>query len=226
MLTTAAGACRGYPCLRVAEITEISPGVLHWRAPHPRIGIEVDSYYLVEAAVALDPLVPEVVLEGLRGERTSPQQVLLTNRHHYRQADVLVGEFGCAVRCPEPGLHEFEGGPEVEGYAWGEELAAGITAHEVGAICPDDAALHVRAGPGFLALADGLVVWEGELSFVPDSLMDEPARVKHGLVESLGRLLDLDFDGLLFAHGMPIVKGGKAALGEFVENPHQAAFGI
>ena len=210
----------------MSGITEISPGILHWRAPHPRIGIEVDSYYLVEAAVALDPLVPEGVVERLRGERTSPQRVVLTNRHHYRQADVLVGEFGCPVRCPEPGLHEFEGGPEVEGYAWGEEVAPGITAHEVGAICPDDAALHVQTGPGFLALADGLVVWEGELSFVPDTLMDEPGRVKAGLVESLRRLLDLDFDGLLFAHGEPIASGGKAALREFLEDPHQASFGV
>jgi hypothetical protein len=36
------------------------------------------------------------------------------------------------------------------------------------------------------------------------------------LRDSLRRLLELDFDHLLFAHGEPLVGEGKAALREFV----------
>jgi hypothetical protein len=56
----------------------------------------------------------------------------------------------------------------------------------------------------------------GELEFVPDSLMDEPEETKRGLRQAYERLLGLDFDALLLAHGRPIPTGGKAALRKFV----------
>jgi glyoxylase-like metal-dependent hydrolase (beta-lactamase superfamily II) len=92
----------------------------------------------------------------------------------------------------------------------------GITALEVGAICPDETALHIELGDGFLAIADGVVNYD-ELRFVPDNLIgDDPESVREGLRESYRRLLDLEFDGLLFAHGDPVVEGGKQALRKFV----------
>ena len=54
--------------------------------------------------------------------------------------------------------------------------------------------------------------------FVPDRLMGEdPEGVKSGLLEALERLLEQDFEHLLFAHGEPIIGGAKAALKAFVE---------
>ena len=47
-------------------------------------------------------------------------------------------------------------------------------------------------------------------------LGDHPSRVRAGLRESLRRLLDLDFDSLLFAHGEPLIGGGRATLQEFI----------
>jgi hypothetical protein len=203
----------------LTEIAEILPGVLHWRALHPKIRQTVHSYYLADAATALDPMVPEGVVAALKSRRT-PERVALTNRHHDRQSDRLVSECGCPVLCPESGLHEFEGGPDVQGYAYGDQIAPGITAHEVGSICPDDAALHAEVGPGALAFADAVIRWNGELCFVPDSLMgDDPDGVKRGIVESLERLLELEFDCLLLAHGEPLVGGGKSALREFAGAP-------
>jgi hypothetical protein len=200
----------------LTEIAEILPGVLHWSAVHPRIREVVHSYYVQDGAAAIDPLVPEGVIAALR-TRDMPERVVLTNRHHYRQSDRIVAECGCEVLCPESGVHEFENGAEVEGYRYGDEVAPGITAHEVGSICPDDAALHIESGPGALALADAVIRSEGQLAFVPDSLMGgDPEGVKRGIVESLKRLLELEFDSLLLAHGEPIVGGGKRALQEFV----------
>jgi hypothetical protein len=208
----------------MTQIAEIAPGVLHWSALHPQIRQTVHSYYVEDAAVVLDPMVPETVVEALR-ERRPPERVLLTNRHHYRQSDRLASEFGCLVLCPESGLHEFANGPEVEGYAYGDVLAPGITAHEVGSICPDDAALHITSAPGLLAFADGLIRWDGELTFVPDFLMGDDAEgVKRGIVESLRRLCELEFDALMFAHGEPVTSGGREALREFVESPSSARF--
>jgi hypothetical protein len=196
---------------------EILPGIHHWTALHPRIRQPVSSYYVEPAQLLIDPLVPR---EGMGWfEPRPPQQVVLTNRHHYRQSDRFVEAFGCVVRCCEPGLHEFEGGPEVEGFAFGEELAPRVRALEIGAICPDDTALQIEIGEGALAFADGLTrPGGGALAFVPDFLIgDDPEAVKAGLVESFRGLLELRFDSLLFAHGEPLTGGGKQALREFVE---------
>lgn len=199
-------------------IREVLPGVHHWTAIHPRIRIPVDSYYLEFARIVLDPTVPREGFDWF-ARREPPRQVVLTNRHHLRHADRYMAAFGCPIRCSEPGLHEFRRGPRVEGFAFGNELAPGVTAHELGAICPDDTALHVRtAGGGALAFADGLTRPRGGgLTFVPGALMgDDPATVRARLRDSLRRLLELDFDHLLFAHGDPLIGGGKRALGEFV----------
>jgi hypothetical protein len=200
-------------------IREVLPGVHHWTAIHPRIRLPVDSYYIEPARVLLDPMVPRETLEWFE-RRATPSQIVLTNRHHLRHSERYAEAFGCRIRCCDAGLHEFERG-KVEGFAFGEELAPGIAAHQLGAICPDDTALHIRtADGGALAFADGLTRPRGgQLTFVPGFLMGEnPSAVRAGLRESLRRLLDLDFDNLLFAHGEPLIGGGRVALREFVAN--------
>jgi len=199
-------------------IREVLPGVHHWTAIHPKIRMPVDSYFIEPARVVLDPMVPREGLEWFEG-RATPSQVVLTNRHHLRHSQRYAEAFGCPIRCSDAGLHEFEGGPSVEGFAFGEELAPGITAHQLGAICPDDTALHIwTAHGGALAFADGLTRPRGGgLSFVPGFLMgDDASAVRAELRDSLRGLLDLDFDNLLFAHGEPLIGGGRVALREFV----------
>jgi len=195
---------------------EIGPGVHHWTARHPRIQVEVSSYYVEPAATLVDPLEPSEGIQWFKS-RTKPERVVLTNRHHYRHSDRFAEAFGCRVLCNENGLHEFEGGREVDGFAFGDELAPGITAHEVGVLCPEETSLHIEVGDWFVALADALTNYE-ELGFVSDGLLGgDPEAIKSGLSESFRRLLDLEFDGLLLAHGNPIVPGGKQRLGEFVD---------
>ena len=190
---------------------EIGPGIHHWTAVHPKIQIEVSSYYLEPAAALIDPLEPPEGIEWFES-RARPERVVLTNRHHYRHSDRFAEAFGCTVLCNENGLHEFEGGPEVEAFSFGDILADGITAVEVGVLCPEETALHIELGDGYVALADSLTNYE-ELGFVSDHLLgDDPEAVKSGLIESFRRLLELDFDGLLLAHGEPIAPGGKEAL--------------
>jgi hypothetical protein len=198
---------------------EVLPGVFHWSATHPRTGGIAHSHLLVEAATVLDPMVPAEALALLREH--PPERVVMTNRHHYREASTLVEEFGIPVLCPEAGMHEFEHDKRrVEPYTYGDELAPGVVAHEVGAICPDDAALEIRVGDGLLAFADGLMRRHGSLGFVSDGLIgDDPEQVKRGLVASLERLSELRFDALLFAHGEPVAAGGHEALSEFVSAP-------
>jgi hypothetical protein len=195
---------------------EIRPGLWHWKATHPRIGIEVSSYYVAGPETLIDPMLPAEGIAWFR-EHGEPRRIVLTNRHHYRASDAFRKEFGCAVLCHEAGLHEFEADLQVEGFRFSDQVARGVVALEVGAICPEETALHIDLGDGFLSFADGLIN-HGGLGFVPDSLLgDDPGGVKGGLRDSLRALLDRDFDGLLFAHGDPLPTGGKRALEQFLD---------
>lgn len=210
---------------KVTSVEEILPGVYHWTAVHPNIGIEVDSYWLSDAGVLIDPLVPpDVGVERF----TSPRAVVLSNRHHYRQSDA----FGVPVHVIRAGLHEFEGTDrEVVPYDLGDALPGGLVAHEVGAICPDDTALHLPSASAIF-FADGVVKGGphgahdgGRLGFVPDSLMDEPPQTKQGLLDAFARLLgELDFEHVLLAHGGPVIGDGRARLQELVDSGGRTAF--
>lgn len=206
-------------------LTEVVPGIEHWSAPHPKHDMIVHSHYLTEQRAAIDPVPADGLLDALRAAG-GVEQVILSNRHHLRGSEEIAAEFGAAIRVPRAGLHEFEGpdAPEVIAYDWGDEVVDGVVAHEVGSLAPDDGALHISIGPGALALADSLMVDGQGLGFVPDGLMDDPPRTKEGLLQAFRRLLDLEFDVLLLAHGPPMPAGGKAALAAFTESPRSAEF--
>jgi glyoxylase-like metal-dependent hydrolase (beta-lactamase superfamily II) len=194
---------------------ELIPGLWHWTAHHPRIGMEVSSYHLERARVTLNPLLPPEGLEWF-AEHGPPTDVLLTNRHHLRDAPRLVDAFRATVRCHRAGMHEFGPDAGVVPFDFGDELPGGIVAEEVDAISPEETALHLREHRA-LAFADGLIN-DGGLSFVPDGLMgDDPEGVKRGLLTAFRRLLELDVEHLLPAHGAPVVGDGGARLREFVE---------
>jgi hypothetical protein len=195
---------------------EILPGIHHWTAFHENIKQQVSSYYVESHGVLLDPMRPDEGVEWFGSRDSRPQQIVLTNRHHYRHSDRFREAFDLPVRASKPGLHEFEGGPEVEGFEFGDEVAPGITAIEIGGICPDDTALHIEVGEGVIAFADALIRYGGQVSFVPDGFMDDPARDKEAMMDSFRGLLERDFDHLLFAHGEPVIGGGHKALSDFV----------
>jgi hypothetical protein len=194
---------------------EVLPGVMHWTATHPNTGSEVSSYWVRPSRAVIDALLPEEGIDVFRDE--PPDRVLLSNRHHLRHGELFAEEFGCTIECSKPGLHEFENGPEVVGFEFGDEVAPGIQALEIGAICPDESALLISDARA-LCIADGIRHYDGQMDFFADWLLgDDPEGVKAGLRAAYTGLLDRDFDNLLFAHGDPIIGGGKDALRGFAE---------
>ena len=192
---------------------EVIPGILHWQARHPKIGIDVSSYLLTDSGTALDPILPDG--EGPDWLGHDVERAVLTVRHHVRSAPDLA----VPILVHRSGLHDFEGEDvQVEGYEAGDELAPGVRVLPFGRICPDDTALHIALGPGALAFGDGVVNY-GELGHPPDQFLgDDPAAVKADIVEGLVPLLNEEFDVLLFAHGEPVASGGKAMLRALVES--------
>jgi hypothetical protein len=210
---------------------EVLPGVFHWTARHPKIQVAVACYWLDEVGVLIDPLVPpNVGIEWFAARPRQPRAIVLSNRHHYRDSARFAEAFGCTVHCNRAGMHEFTQDDPVEPFDIGETLPGGVIAHEVGAICPDETALHIPSKRA-LVLADGVVRGGprdghgGVLGFVPDSLMDDPEETKRGLLAACVRLLgELDFEHLLLAHGGPVIGDGRARLQELVDLGGRTAF--
>ena len=193
---------------------EILPGLYHWSTFHAPIRTNVSSCLYEPAHVAIDPKVPE---EGLEALPSAPSQIILTIGLHDRDATEFSRAFDAPIRVPAPALERIADSMTVTPYSDGEEIAPGVRAIEIGQIAPDEFALHIAVAEGALSFADGLINYGG-LGFVPDHLMgDDAESIKRGLLAKFRGLLELDFDHLLFAHGEPMIGGGKDALRAFVE---------
>ncbi len=192
---------------------EIIEGVFHWKAIHPNTGSEAGCHFVAGSATAIDPLLPDEGIEWF--DERGVERVVLSTRHHLRHAPELAERFGCPILCHESGLDEFEGGPEVSGFAFGERLADDVVALEMDAISPDDTVLRIEANGTALLFADS-VINRGSLGFFSDGLIgDNPERVKEEIRKHCAALLDERFEHLLFAHGDPLIGVGRPALQAF-----------
>jgi hypothetical protein len=193
---------------------EVLDGVFHWKAVHPRIKVEVDCHFVAGSGTAIDPLLPAEGVEWFDGRGVD--RIVLSNRHHLRHAAEIAARFGCPILCHEAGLHEFEDGPRVDGFAFGERLAEDVVALEMDAICPEDTVLRIEAGGGALLFADSLISYGG-IGFVSDEhLGEDPEAVKRRIRAKAAALLGEGFEHLLFAHGNPLIGGGREALRDFL----------
>jgi hypothetical protein len=139
---------------------------------------------------------------------------------HTRDAQRFSEAFSIPIRAPREAADRLGGSLQFDPYTDHEEVASGVRAVHLGVLCPDEYALHVSASEGAIAFADGLHHYGDALGFFSDDLLgDDPEAVKRGLKQQLQALLERDFDHLLFAHGDPIVGGGKSLLRDFVSSP-------
>ena len=191
---------------------EIAPGIRHWKAVHPNLGIEVSSYWLPDLRLLLDPIAVPAEVEDV-------DHILLSCRHHTRDSLEAAERFGATIRAPRTGMHDYPDDTPIEPYDFGESLLDGaVTTHEVGGLSPDETALHIPSVHA-LCIADGATRYGDDLDFVPDQYMDDPDKDKADLKRGFGELADqLDFDVLLLAHGKPYPSGGRAALRRFAES--------
>ena len=188
---------------------EIAPRIRHWKATHPNLGVPVSAYWLPDLRVLLDPIAVPDEVEGV-------EHILLSCRHHVRDCLEAAERFGATVSAPKTGMHDYPDDTPIQPYDFGEPVAGGgVTPHQVGALSPDETALHIPS-VNALAIADGAIRYGEELHFVPDQYMDDPESDKEGIRRGLGELAEqLEFDVLLLAHGEPIRSGGREALRDF-----------
>jgi glyoxylase-like metal-dependent hydrolase (beta-lactamase superfamily II) len=196
----------------MGDMEQLTPGIWHWTAPHPNIGVEVSSYWIPGLKLLLDPLAVPDEVEDV-------DCILLSCRHHVRDSIEAGERFDATIQAPRPGMHDYGDDTPIQPYDFSDPLVGGeVMAHEVGGLSPDETALHIPSVSA-LSIADGAIRYGDELHFVPDQYMDDPETDKADLKRGFGELADqLDFDVLLLAHGTPYPTGGRDALRRFAES--------
>lgn len=195
---------------------EILEGVFHWQATHPNTSSKASCHFVAASGTAIDPLLPDEGIEWF--DQRGVERIVLSTRHHLRHAPQIAERFGCPILCHESGLYEFSDGPSVEGFAYGDRIADDVVALEMDSISPDDTVLRIDSSGGALLFADS-VINRGSPGFVSDHLIGEdPEAVKAKILDHCRALLDQRFEHLLFAHGDPLIGGGRPALQAFVSS--------
>ncbi len=203
---------------------QVQPGIYHWTGHDAEVRAPVHSHYVEPAGVLVDPVVPEDGMTAFDGLGVRPQQILLTNRRHRREAERFREAFDCAVRIGARAVSETDG-LEAEPFEDGDEVAWGITAITIGHALPEETLFHVAHGEGAAVFGDTLVHPAGApIGLPPDDLLgSHPDRLRRRYKEAFRGLLLRDFDMLLLAHGAPVANRGKAALRKLVEEPTEYA---
>jgi glyoxylase-like metal-dependent hydrolase (beta-lactamase superfamily II) len=210
-------------------VRALSPGLFHWKAPHPEWRSSepwdrnVSSYAIDdgERLLLFDPISPPSELEELAGERETA--VVLTAPWHERDTQRLVERLGVPVYTPLPDSAEYlmqtygltaeqagdgspdlvwllrEGIGEAHPYAAGDRIGIGVEAF-LGQK-PNDMVLWVESRRAVIA-GDTLVDFGRGLELNARSL--QPRGVtRERAVAGLRPLLELPVEHVLATHGGP-----------------------
>ena len=197
-------------------MNEIITGILTWAwfsQPH---GYNFNGYLVrhPEGNLCIDPVPPgdadlaEIVRIGV-------SSVLLTNRNHSRAANLVRERTGASTFIhPDDAAHAKGQGAEID-----RDLNVGETVGPLAIVAvpgksPGEVALHWPER-SLLIVGDAVIGNPpGRCGLLREKVMDDPAQLR----QSVRKLLDLEFDTLLFGDGASILHDAKMRLKELVDS--------
>jgi glyoxylase-like metal-dependent hydrolase (beta-lactamase superfamily II) len=140
-------------------------------------------------------------------------RILLTNRNHSRAANTIRSRTGARTLIhPADAGHARNQGAEIDGDLAAGEKIGPLTIVAVPGKSPGEVALY-WAERGILIVGDAVIGNPpGRCGLLREKVMDDPAQLRR----SVAKLLDLDFDTLLFGDGASILHDAKPRLQELV----------
>jgi glyoxylase-like metal-dependent hydrolase (beta-lactamase superfamily II) len=193
------------------RVEEVVPGLFHYQIEDERIRHISDGYALVAdgSVTLIDPLPVEEAALRPFGMIAA---VVIGAASHQRSAWSLRARSGAKVHAPA-GAQGLDEAPDVE-YKEGALLPGGLKAVPAPGPKAPHFALHLDRDPGVLFVGDLLMNEPGRgLVFLPDKYMQDPAAGP----KTARRLLDLDFDVLCCAHGVPLTRGARKAIEDLLK---------
>jgi glyoxylase-like metal-dependent hydrolase (beta-lactamase superfamily II) len=193
---------------------EIVPDIFTWAwfsEPH---GYNFNGHLVRHPAgnLCIDPVPPG---EGDLAEivRMGVSRILLTNRNHSRAANEVRARTAAKTLIHrDDAAHAKSQGAEIDGELEAGESVGPLSIVAVPGKSPGEVALHWPERR-LLIVGDAVIGNPpGRCGLLREKVMDDPARLR----ASVRKLLDLDFDMLLFGDGVSILHDAKARLQELV----------
>jgi glyoxylase-like metal-dependent hydrolase (beta-lactamase superfamily II) len=198
------------------RVESVLEGVFQWTVSDDRIGGAPSNATALEESpgrvVLIDPIRLESKELGRLGEVVA---ILLTMSSHQRAAAHYRDLTGAAIWAPAGAKLEF---PSDATFGDRDRLPGGLTAIAVpgasGSEFESECAFYLNRSDGVLIVGDALLNMEdhGGFCVFPKEFNPDPEKTRR----SCRRLLDLDFEVLLFGHGQPIRSGARRTLEELL----------
>jgi len=199
-----------------SEIEPVAPGILLWRVFDPAVKADLFStaIWTTNGSYLIDPI-------PLTAEATAELQahspiagIIVTNENHARAA----ASFAEAFKAPMHGHRALVTGTDLLKVKPVEDrriVASGLTAIEIDGGPIGEIAIHSSRDEGSMIVGDALINFEPHgFTFLPPKYCSNAKTMRR----SLSKLLDYDFERILFAHGTPILTDARDRLEELLRH--------
>ena len=199
------------------KVREVVRNLYGWASFHAQWKTDFNSYALktTEGVVFIDPLKPApAVLKELEalGE---PIGIFLTNDHHDRDADWFRKQYEIQIYAHEKAKADCDTKIDVL-ILDGERLPGGVRAIYLPGSSASETAFYSKLSGGIVLVGDILLNPSGKgLSLLPEPYIEDRKQA----LQSLPKLLELNFKTVTFAHGDPIVANAKKQIANFLKKP-------
>lgn len=197
---------------------EITPGIRTWSVFNQEKKLDFNGHVVAspDGCVLIDP--PPMTEMDVReaGELGPPRSIIITNRHHTRDAAAAAARWGIPILIHQADAAGLPPGIRIGGtYRDGDRLDAGLLVVTLAdQKSPGESALLCERANA-LILGDALIgAPPGKLRMLPDDKFADAAKARAGL----RRLLPLWFDALLLGDGASIPSGGRQAVASFLDS--------
>jgi glyoxylase-like metal-dependent hydrolase (beta-lactamase superfamily II) len=195
---------------------EIVPGIWTWSVFNQERGMNFNGHLLVndEGCVMVDPP-PLDPRDMARAEELGPPSaIVITNRHHTRDAMVPAGLFHTRILLHEADAAAIPSAVRLGGlFRDGDRLPAGLLVVTLkDQKSPGESALLCRKANAII-LGDALIGKpSGSLGLLSPDKYADVSKAREGI----RRLLDCPFEAVLVGDGESIPRGGRAAVEAFL----------
>ena len=192
------------------DLIQLTPALFIWQGYDSRIKTDLsssavrtsDGIYLVDPILLNDPSLSQLRKSGsIRG-------IILTNANHLRAAREFATQLSVPIFARPESLPN-EAGLDLRKLDDGDTICGDLHVIEIVGAGSGEIVVRHKSNGGALIVGDALINFEPYgFTFLPSKYCSDPKKMRH----SLGRLRELRFERMLFAHGTPILSGAAERL--------------
>ena len=197
------------------EVNELRRGLFVWQRYDLAVKADLFSTGVTTAAglYVIDPICPRD--EGLAAlvSNSNVVGVIVTNSNHARAAAAFAEKAGVAIYVHQDAAAAVDS-IRVVAIVPGRETPSGLTTIGIEGAPAGEIAVHCASDGGTLIIGDALINFgTNGFTFLPAKYCSNARLMR----KSLPKLLDYEFERILFAHGTPITSQARARLAALLE---------